>query len=561
MKDIASQKGFKIVHLNIRSLVNKYEQLKLELEYTNIYIFSVSETWLTEGVNSKILNIKGYNLERHDRCLIDVDTGIPKRGGGLCIYYRENLVCDKSKWEAYNVSNADLELQIVELQREKARNMILFNVYRPPNGSVGTMVDHLNMVLSNVPRMDRKDIIILGDFNVNMFADDADTRKLLKFGQVNEVEQLIKKPTRCTVNTTSLIDLLYSNVTHVYASGVLDLFLSDHMPIYMIKKMDTRKTRDHVTFVGRTYRNYSAELLQERIDREIDVEQLLLNNDPVKCWDSLYGSLVTLADKIIPRKEYKVKTERPAWITDELLNLKNDRDYFFKKAKITGEEGDWFVARNLRNRVNIAMRSAKADFIKNQLDQSRNNPKKFWNLIQSEILPEERKKIFNFKNRETGILQEQSDLPDVINDFFVEIGPKLAEKIDKPNVGETTIFGESNPEKFELNPFGIDELIGSIKTISIYKSSGLPDLSTRFLRDAMLYIPRVFLHIYNRVRLTGIFPDTWKIATVVPLPKCSNPSDSSELRPVSLLPIVGKLLEKLIHSQISKFLENSKFLS
>ena len=108
----------------------------------------------------------------------------------------------------------------------------------------------------------------------------------------------------------------------------------------------------------------------------------------------------------------------------------------------------------------------------------------------------------------------------------------------------------------------MEELTKIINNISIHKSSGIPDLSTRFLRDTLLYIPNAFLHIYiyNRVRVTAIFPGTWKIATVIPLPKCSNPTELSELRPVSLLPLVGKLLENLIHLQLSEFLENSKLL-
>ena len=110
---MTSQKGFKIVHLNIRSLVNKYEQLKIELENSKIDIFSISETWLTEGVGSNILGITGYNLEKHDRKFVDVETGLLKRGGGLCIYYDKHLVCDTNKWKIYNTSNPDIELQVV----------------------------------------------------------------------------------------------------------------------------------------------------------------------------------------------------------------------------------------------------------------------------------------------------------------------------------------------------------------------------------------------------------------------------------------------------------------
>ena len=560
MNNLASQKGFKIIHLNIRSLVSKYEQLRFELEKVDIDIFCISETWLTEGVDSNILNIRGYNLERFDRQHLDVDTGLPKRGGGLCVYYNKQMSCNISKWEQYCVSSPDLELQVLEFRRKNARDLILFNVYRPPNGNVDLMIQQMNMVISNIQRLERKDLLVLGDFNVNMLSDNTDMKKVTRFGQLNDLNQLIKGPTRCTATTSSTIDLMFSSVTHVHSAGVLDMFLSDHMPIYLVKKMNTKKMKQHITFMGRTYRNYSANKLHERINNEQDLDSLLLKHDPVEIWGGLSDSLVNIADDMIPQKEYRVKAEKPAWLTDELLNLKNDRDYFFKKAKITGNQGDWFVARNLRNRVNIAMRSAIADYIKDKLNHNRQNPKKFWNIIQTEIVPNNKDKTFNFENSESGNTYEQHEIPNLINTFFAENGPNLARKIPRAS-NNNEILGDQNGENFELREFTMEELMKCIKEISIYKSSGIPNLSARFIKDVMLFIPHVFLHLYNTVKETCIFPNRWKIATVIPIPKCSNPKEPSELRPVSLLPIVGKIVEKLIHAQLSTFLEGSNYLS
>ena len=151
-------------------------------------------------------------------------------------------------------------------------------------------------------------------------------------------------------------------------------------------------------------------------------------------------------------------------------------------------------------------------------------------------------------------------MPNLINDYFSGIGPLLASKIpQRPNVIQ--IAGVANREGLELGEFHYEELLKCVKEISIYKSSGIINLSTRFFKDTMLCIPNVFLHLYNLVRDTSIFPNDWKKATVVPLPKCNNPSDPSELRPVSLLPILGKIIEKLIHGQMSMFFEISQFLS
>ena len=225
-------------------------------------IFSISETWLTEGINLNILNINGYNLQRYDRQIIDVDTGMAKREGGLCIYYDKGLACDSNKWEEFNISSPDLEVQFLEFVRKKARNVVFLNVYRPPNGKVDIMIDHLNLIMANISRRNRKDIVIMGDFNVIMNTNSVDERKLTRFGQLNTLEQLISQPTRCTSTTANVIDLIFCEITHLHMSGVIDLFISDHTPIFLIKKMDTKSEKKYTSFMGRTYRNYSTNILR-----------------------------------------------------------------------------------------------------------------------------------------------------------------------------------------------------------------------------------------------------------------------------------------------------------
>ena len=68
----------------------------------------------------------------------------------------------------------------------------------------------------------------------------------------------------------------------------------------------------------------------------------------------------------------------------------------------------------------------------------------------------------------------------------------------------------------------------------------------------------------NQSIISGIFPEAWKLATVIPLPKVNNPSGVSDYRPISLLPLPGKLLEKLLHYYIItliEYLENNNLLT
>ena len=171
----------------------------------------------------------------------------------------------------------------------------------------------------------------------------------------------------------------------------------------------------------------------------MNLDTFLEIDNPVECWNKLHDSLVTIANEIIPKKEYRVQGEKPAWLTDELLNLYKEMS---KRQKHSGDEGDWFVARNVRKRVNIAIRSAKAKYIKDQVEFHRKDPKNVWNLIQSEILPENKAKIFNFKNEENGQVSIR--------------------------MNRTNVLGVRSHNDFELRDFVIEELQKCIKEITLY---------------------------------------------------------------------------------------------
>ena len=428
MNGILSQKGFKIFHLNIRSLVPKLDQLKILLEYNDVDIFSISETWLHEGISSNILSIPGYVFVRLDREVVGHEHQV-KRGGGLGVYYNPNLSCDKDVFSDRNVSSKDLELQVLQFTRKNARKIVLFNVYRPPNGLTDVALDHIDNAIQGIPNLARKDIVIMGDFNVDILdSRHRDTKSLKYFASENGLSQLIDSPTRFTTTSRKAIDLIFTNMDYIVQSGTIDFFASDHQPIFLIKKKP-KINYPKSKFSGRTYRNYNKNSMQERLEEIIDRNRINNENDPSVCWNYLLTDITKLADEITPKKEYKIRTNKPPWLTNELLNSQKDRDYFYRKAKRSKLQEDWLLARAHRNTVNIAIRNAKSNYIKDELTRNKSNPKKFWRTIHTDILPNNKSQLLNLINPTTNLPYKQEQIPTVINEFFAEIGPRLAENL------------------------------------------------------------------------------------------------------------------------------------
>ena len=71
-------------------------------------------------------------------------------------------------------------------------------------------------------------------------------------------------------------------------------------------------------------------------------------------------------------------------------------------------------------------------------------------------------------------------------------------------------------------------------------------------------IAPVLTCIFNKIISSFIYPDCLKISKIVPIPKVANASETSDFRPVSLLPIIDKIFEKVIHEKLFSYLDGNK---
>lgn len=100
------------------------------------------------------------------------------------------------------------------------------------------------------------------------------------------------------------------------------------------------------------------------------------------------------------------------------------------------------------------------------------------------------------------------------------------------------------------------QVINSIKT----KSTGYDNLSISTIRLCLPYLLPYITHIINFCIQNSVFPSIWKIAKVIPLPKISNPVEFAHLRPISLLPTLSKILERILQMQLQEYIDKESNL-
>ena len=126
---------------------------------------------------------------------------------------------------------------------------------------------------------------------------------------------------------------------------------------------------------------------------------------------------------------------------------------------------------------------------------------------------------------------------------------------DKKNATSSEICGLHHEL---VTAFEVEALI---RKINVSKSLGITMLSSKILKDFFQVLSDKLTYLFNfSIRATS-FPDQWKNAVVIPIPKQGDSKVGENYRPISLLPIPGKKIEKLIHTQLSFYLEENELLT
>ena len=111
-----------------------------------------------------------------------------------------------------------------------------------------------------------------------------------------------------------------------------------------------------------------------------------------------------------------------------------------------------------------------------------------------------------------------------------------------------------------LKPVSDEELVKLCSSLDGTKASGYDDISPKVIKECIHSIVEPLCFIFNKSLLTGVVPDKLKISKVIPIFKKNDCKNVENYRPISLLSIFAKLLEKVMHSRLYYFLDKHHIL-
>ena len=543
-----TKSNIRIAHLNIRSLKSRehFTLLKDSVVSNNFDIFTISETWLDSSVNNESIHIPGYTLYRQDR-------GPHKPGGGLCVYIKKNYKVSSLE-NVSSVSDNNFQQLWLKVQSRCYKSFVICTVYRPPSTPLNFIDDLANSLIESL--LSGLDVIILGDLNCNLLQDNAESRALNDFCSTFNLTQLINKPTRATENGESLIDVVMTTNEKLIASNdVLMSTISDHNLVYISLKL--KKPRIKPCYVTiRSYTNYSADnFLRDLSYAPFHIISLFDDfNDQVDVFNELFLEVLS---QHAPVKRVKIRSKPNPFITPEIRQLMRTRDQWRKLAGKTNDPFHWNGYRFFRQEVKREIRVAEKVHVRTQILDSNGNSNSIWKII-NRCLPRKQQDSFMASEDPTGLANE-------LNDFFTSVGSITAQKardlslhhglnvnLDVPT--PLHISTDVSPELFVLHQVTENQVERVIRSLPSNKAPGMDKISSRILKDSLPSTLTTITHIVNNSFVTNTFARAWKTAEVTPILKCGNPDVPNNYRPISLLPIVSKVTERLVHGQLMEHL-------
>ena len=526
--------GIKVAHHNIRSLPPKIDLLKIALNHKPIDILAINETWLDDTIRNDDINIPGYCTERRDRS---------RHGGGVLFYINETMNYKLRE----DLENPLIEAIWIELKIPKShKTIIICSFYRPPNSNI-QYIEHLIDVIDKIDT-DTSELVILGDFNINYDITRSDTQ-IGDICHLFDMEQLIQEPTRNTITSSKIIDLVLTTNRKLHGcSGTINYNISDHYPVYTILHVQNSPKSKPRQFKMRDFKNFNQENFLE--DLSNNLHNLIFDENISTSWDNFKSVFTQVCHKHAPLKEIRVKERHNPWINRIILDAQYKRDHLHKNAIQLNDANIFNEYRSMRNQVTTMIKQAQREYYQNELQKSKNDSRKMWATL----------KHLTNKKRNTFIPPDLT--ADQFNNYFIKIGQKLGAKFDKESLPDwhETIPTPSDP--FTITQLSITSVSKEIRKLPDRSNQDLLEMDSKLLRISFNVISPFITHLFNLSIKSGSIPEDWKIARVTPVFKNKgSKKDTCNYRPISVVTHLSKILETCIQTQLMQYLEIHNLIS
>ena len=554
----------RIVTWNIgRGLIQKEKEISNFADKKRIQVFFLQETdFINDSKRPYQINdamttyfpLVKENEKTRLICLVDKDLN-------MSIKQRKDLMDNglQSIW--------------IELERKNKKNLLIGGFYREwgktaEEKSLDNQENRLSAFLNQMERAARenKEICVLGDMNLDQkYWEDKKyylSRLVTKLRSTLASLGLEMAETGITFEAyregkngaiTSTLDHVYYSSNICLRVSVGEESMSDHFPVTAELKFQSKEKKKckKKEISVRNIKGMSKDRLEEEL-LKIPWGCLAEMEDVDEMVEFYTEHLKKVLDILAPIKKIKLKSKKK-------LHLSKETCKYIKRRNLARKNKCKEEYKRLRNLCTKLVRRDQNETVKLQLDKD-SNPKNIWRIANSFINPP---KTIDVKITRDGQELGHEDTAEEFNVFFLNKVKKIRENVPKSNCCPLDGVKKRTTKKkyyFSLSTVHEEKIISVIKKLKNSAATGVDDIPTHMLKLGAKIIAVPLTWIINASISSGKFPSLWKKAKVIPLHKKNDVNVISNYRPVSNLCISSKVLEKVIHGQISHYFENKNLL-
>lgn len=546
---------FSLIQINIRSIPKNLTCFENYLRGLNFCftVIGISETWLNTS-NKDCYEIGGYN---HYSLCRNIKTG-----GGVSLFVKDTVSC-KCRPE-FTRNETYIEALFIEISKDSSglkNDVIVGMIYRPPNQDVCVFNDCLQEILDTIKK-ENKLLYLMGDFNVNLLETNCHlpSSEFLDLLYSYSLFPLMTRPTRITSSSSTLIDNIYLNDISAMntLNGILFTGISDHLPIFSINHKSKISTNSQC----RRTRIFSLKNIEKFKDclRCIDWSEILNITDGREAFSLFYERYCQLYNKCFPLKEMKLNYQnRKPWLSEGIKKSIKMKNKLYVIQLRNPSDNNIAKYKSYKKHLNKTMKMAERQHYDQILKENKHNSKKLWSIL---------KDVINKKKTVTspthfminGKPESRAEIiANKFNHYFTNIGRDLAENIPSTPVDPLSYIPTAVQQSIFLSSVESTEVERIIKSLK-NTSPGFDGIHAKVVKNSYSLYLQPLVHILNLSIHQGFFPDDMKIARVIPLYKSGDTMSISNYRPVSVLPLFSKLLERLMYNRLLAFINKQNLL-
>ena len=554
---LANKNNLLLGYININSIRNKIEQLASIIS-DSFDVIAIAETKLDETFPTSQFIIDSYMKPyRYDR---------NKHGGGLLVYVKVGI--PSKHLQVYSFPD-DIEVIVVEINLKKQKWLLLC-LYRPPSqsqayffGEIEKSLDFFSSKFEN--------FMLIGDLNC-----ETDDNTLIDLMDSYNLVNLVKDPTCYKSSRPRCIDLLLTNRKHSCTNtSTFETGLSDfHKMIITVLKGGFLKRGPRII----EYRDYSK---YNTLDFRRDINDTINKLSSKMNFDSMNTAMVKVLDQHAPIKKKYIRANDGKFMTKEPKKAIMHRSKLKNKFNRNRTDDNWNKYKQQRNKCVPMLRRTKLHYYKHLDTHDLADNRTFWKTI---------KPVFTNKIQisqpisllEKGeIINDDVKIAEVFNEYFANINDELGlnEKIANLSLSENIedpiekavhkyknhpsikkIKQQWSPQTlFEFRKVTTEDVATQLRKLKSKKSSPIDSIPSRVLQEHLDIFAPLLQNSFNFCIETSHFPETLKKGNISSILKKGDAFDKKKYRPISILPSLSKIFERLIEKQVKPY--TNSFLS